>query len=153
MKITTTTITLLTTTLLATGGLFGQSTNQNDAAQDLKNANCHIQGAAKNLKDYTFAEKDAFTEAMKNNLAEMNKHIDILDARVNKAGVAAKSELQPKLDALRMKSDQLGKQINTIPTATESTWESVKTDTKDSFRKLKIALGHDREWISKKIGS
>jgi len=90
---------------------------------------------------------------MKNNLAEMNKHIDILDARVNKAGVAAKSELQPKLDALRMKSDQLGKQINTIPTATESTWESVKTDTKDSFRKLKIALGHDREWISKKIGS
>jgi hypothetical protein len=47
----------------------------------------------------------------------------------------------------------LGNQIDAVPKATESTWEGVKTDTKDSYSKLKSEVAHERQWISKKIGA
>jgi hypothetical protein len=153
MKITTATRTLLTTSLFAAGGLLGQSTNQGRLAQDFDKTSLQIQGDAKDAKDYTFSEKDKFTKAMKCDLAKVNENIDTLDAKINTASASTKAEAKSKLEALRVKSKELGNQIDAVPKATESTWEGVKTDTKDSYSKLKSEVAHERHWISKKIGA
>ena len=90
---------------------------------------------------------------MKCDLAKVNENIDTLDAKINTASASTKAEAKSKLEALRVKSKELGNQIDAVPKATESTWEGVKTDTKDSYSKLKSEVAHERHWISKKIGT
>lgn len=120
---------------------------------DLKDAGCRIHGAAHDLKDYTFEEKDAFTAKMKDELSEANKSLDHLDAKLDHVATATKDEAKPKLDAMRIKADQLGKKVDAIQDATASTWESVKADSKNSYKELKGKIRRENQWLSDKISS
>ena len=106
---------------------------------------------AQEMKDYTFAEKAEFTAAMRSQLAEINKELDQLGAKIEKSSDAAKTEAQPKLVALREKSNQLGKQLDEAGNATESTWDSVKAGSKKAFSDLKDGFKQARQWVSEKI--
>jgi cytochrome c556 len=103
------------------------------------------------MKDYSYAQKAEFTEAMQKQLAQINKDLDQLDAKIEKSSDAAKAEAKPKLQALREKADRLGKQLGEAGNATESTWESVKAGSKKAYDDLKDGFNQARQWASEKI--
>lgn len=122
-------------------------------SQQLDKVQADTKQAAQELKeqDYTYAQKAEFTAKMKAQLAEINKDLDQLAAKVANASDAAKAEAQPKLQALREKADQLGKQLDEVGNATESTWDSVKAGAKKAYGELKDGFNQARQWVSDKI--
>jgi methyl-accepting chemotaxis protein len=107
--------------------------------------------AAQDMKDYTFAQKAEFVEKMQGQLAEINKDLDQLAAKIEKSSDAIKAEAQPKLQALRDQTARLNKQLDEVKNATESTWDSVKATSKKAYNELKDGFNQARQWVSDKI--
>jgi hypothetical protein len=106
---------------------------------------------SQDLKDYTYAQKAEFTEAMQKRLTGINKDLDELAAKIEKSSDTAKAEAKPKLQALREKADRLGKQLGEARTATESTWDDVKAGSSKAYNELKDGFNQARQWVSDKI--
>ena len=107
--------------------------------------------AAQEMKDYTYAQKPEFVEKMQTQLAEINKDLDQLSAKIEKAGDAAKAEAKPRLQALREQTAKLNKQLDAAKDATESTWNDVKAGVKKGWGELKDGFQQARQWVSEKI--
>ena len=107
--------------------------------------------AAQGMKDYTYAQKEEFVQKMKTDLDGINKDLDLISAKIEKASDAAKAEAKPKLQALREQTDKLGKQLEVAKGATESTWDEVKTGFKKGWGELKDGFQQARQWVSEKI--
>jgi len=107
--------------------------------------------AAQDMKDYTFAQKAEFTAQMQSQLAEINKELDQLAARIEKSSDAAKAEAKPKLQILREQAAKLNTQLDDVKSATESTWDSVKAGSKKAYNELKDGFNQARQWVSEKI--
>jgi hypothetical protein len=125
--------------------------NERSTAEQLDKLKTETKQAAQDLKDYTFAQKTEFTEKLKSQLAEINQDLDLLAAKIEKASDAAKAEAKPKLQALREKADELGKQLDEARNATEPTWENVKANSKKAFDEFKNGFNQARQWGSDKI--
>ena len=123
------------------------------ASQQIEEIKTETKAAVQDLKekDYTFAQKDEFTETMKRQLAAINQDLDALEAKIKNSSDAAKAEAEPKLQALREKADQLSKQLDEAGNATESTWDSVKASSKKAYGDLKDGFNQSRQWVSDKI--
>jgi archaellum component FlaC len=109
------------------------------------------QEAAQDMKDYAFAQKAAFVEKMQGQIAEINKHLDQLAAKIEKASDAAKAEAKPKLQALRDQVAKLNQQLDIVRNATESTWGDVKAGFSKGYGELKDGFQAARQWVSDKI--
>ena len=122
-------------------------------SQQIEEIKTETKAAVQDLKekDYTFAQKDEFTETMKRQLAAINQDLDALEAKIKNSSGAAKAEAEPKLQALREKAAQLGRQIDGAKDATESTWDSVKASSKKAYGDLKDGFNQSRQWVSDKI--
>ena len=120
-------------------------------SQEAGNVKSEAKTDAEDVKDYTFAEKAKFTEQMKRLLARINRDIDQIDAKIAKADADAKAKAKPKLHALRLKADQLGKQIEAAGNADEANWDRVKADAKSAYSELKDGVNRTRQWVSDKI--
>jgi chromosome segregation ATPase len=107
--------------------------------------------AARDSKDYTYAQKAEFTEKMQGQLAEINKDLDQLAAKIEKSNDAVKAEAKPKLQTLREQAAKLNKQLDEAKNATESTWDSVKGGFKKGYSELKDGFQQARQWVSEKI--
>jgi DNA anti-recombination protein RmuC len=125
--------------------------NQETTTQRFEKVQAKTEEAARDMKDYTYAQKAEFTENMQSQLSGINKELDQLAAKIEKSNDAAKAEAQLKLQALREKADQLGKQLDEARNATESTWDSVKDGSKKAFDELKAGFQQARQWVSEKI--
>ena len=146
MKHTSLFFTVLSAVALITGCNKAETTSQRIDKVEEKTA-----ATARDMKDYTFAQKAEFTAAMRSQLAEINKELDLLGAKIAKSSDAAKAAAEPKLQALREKAAQLGKRLDEAGTATESTWDSVKTASKQTYSDLKDGFNQSRQWLSEKI--
>jgi hypothetical protein len=120
-------------------------------AQQIETLQAETKAAAQDMKDYTFAQKDEFTENMKRQLAAINQDLDALEAKLKNSSDAAKAEAEPKLQALREKAAQLGRQIDGAKDATESTWDTVKATSKKGYDELKDGFMQAHQWASEKI--
>ena len=122
-------------------------------SQQIEEIKTETKAAVQDLKekDYTFAQKDEFTETMKRQLAAINQDLDALEAKIKNSSDAAKAEAEPKLQALREKAAQLGRQIDGAKDATESTWETVKATSKKGYDELTDGFMQARQWVSDKI--
>jgi cytochrome c556 len=107
--------------------------------------------AAQDMKDYTFAQKAEFTEKMRIQLAEINKDMDQLSAKIDKSSDAVKAEAKPKLQSLRDQAARFNTQLDAAKNATESTWDSVKAGSKKAYAELKDGFQQARQWVSDKI--
>lgn len=107
--------------------------------------------AAQDMKDFTFAQKAQFVEKMESQLAEINRDLDQLAAKIEKSSNAAKAEAKPKFQALRDQSAALTRQLGEVKNATESTWDSVKTASQKAFDSFKDGFQQSRQWLSDKI--
>jgi len=144
--------TLLITTLFIAAFAVGCN-REETASQQLGELQDKTATAARDLKeqDYTYAQKSEFTAKMQGQLAQINKDLDLLAAKIEKSGDAAKAEAKPKLQALREQADKLDKQLGEAKHATETTWDSVKAGSKKAYAELKDGFDQARQWVSDKI--
>lgn len=145
------TIAAFAITAFAVGCKPSAEQDRNATAEQFDKVQDKTKEAAQDMKDYTFAQKAEFTEKMQSQLAEIHKDLDRLAAKIEKSSDAAKAQAQPKLQALREKADQLGKQLGEAKNATESTWDSVKATSKKAYNELKDGFNEARQWVSEKI--
>jgi phage host-nuclease inhibitor protein Gam len=126
--------------------------NREESASDqIDQLQADTRETAREVKDYPYEQKDEFTEAMRNQLAEINREIEQLAARIESSSDAVKAEASPKLEALREQAAALGRQIDKAGDATESSWESVKSGTNKAYDSLKDGFQASRQWVSDKI--
>jgi phage host-nuclease inhibitor protein Gam len=126
--------------------------NREESASDqIDQLQADTRETAREVNDYSYEQKDEFTEAMRNQLAEINREIEQLAARIESSSDAVKAETSPKLEALREQAAALGRQIDKAGDATESTWESVKSGTNKAYDSLKDGFQASRQWVSDKI--
>jgi ElaB/YqjD/DUF883 family membrane-anchored ribosome-binding protein len=120
-------------------------------SQQLDKVQTEASQAARDMKDYTYAQKSAFVESMQGQLAALNRDLDQLSAKVEKSSDAAKAEARPKLQALRDQASQLNLQLDKARNATESTWDDVKAGSKKAYGKLADGFNQAKQWVSEKV--
>ena len=148
MKHTKLTITFLALTAFAVGCKPAEEKSTN---QHIEKVAQQTKEAAQEMKDYTYAQKAEFVENMQNQLAEINRDLDQLAAKVEKSSDAAKAEAKPKLQALRDQTARLTQQLDGARSATESTWDDVITGFKKGYSELKDGFNQARQWVSDTI--
>ena len=124
---------------------------QPTTSQQLEAVQAKTKEAGQDLKDYSYAQKTEFVAKMQSQLTEINRELDQLSAKIEKSSDAARAEAKPKLQALREKTDQLGKQLEEVKNSTESTWDSVKAGSAKAYSELKDSFQQARQWVSDKI--
>lgn len=125
--------------------------NREATANQFDKVTTETKEAAQEMKDYAYAQKAEFVEKMRSQLSEINNDMEQLAAKIEKSSDAVKAEAKPKLQALREQVTQLGKQLDEVKNATESTWESVKSGTKKAYDSVKEGVQQSRQWVSDKI--
>jgi len=139
-------------TLVSISAMFAASCKQKETAtQQLDKARDKTAEVAQDLKDYSFTRKTEFVSLMKTELADLNRDLDQLGARIASSSVAVKAEAQPKLDALRAQGTLLGKQLDVAENSTESTWDIVKNDSLKSYEATRQGFQQSRQWLADKI--
>ncbi len=136
---------------LSAAGFVVGCNKQQTTSEQLDKVQAETKKAAQDMKDYTFAQKAEFTEKMQSQLAEINRDLDQLSAKIEKSSNAAKAEAKPKIQALRDQADKLNQQLDKAKNATESTWAAVKDDSRKAYDELKESFQQARLWVSDKI--
>ena len=125
--------------------------NREATAKQFDKVKTETKEAAQDMKDYTYAQKTEFVDKMQAEMAEINRDLDQLAGKIEKASDAAKAEAKPKLQALRDQADKLNQQLGKAKSATESTWDDVKAGTRKAYSELKDGFQQARQWVSDKI--
>jgi chromosome segregation ATPase len=144
---------IITVALLSVAAIATSCSPSDNASTDkqIDKVKAETKAVAQDVKDYTFAQRAAFTENMKIQMNQINKDIDELDANLEKASDAVKAEAKPKLQALRDQEAQLSKQLEAIKDANETTWGEFKSGANKALDGLKEGFKQSRQWVSDKI--
>jgi len=120
-------------------------------SEQLDKTQAKTEATAREIKDYSYAQKSQFVEKMRGQLAALNTELDQLSAKIEKSSDASKAEAKPKLQALRDQTAQLNKQLEKVNGAIESTWDSVKDGFNKAYQSSKDGFQQARQWASDKI--
>ncbi len=120
-------------------------------ARDFDRVAKETKEAADEMKDYTYAQRQEYLASMQGRLDAINRDLDQLEAKIDKASDAAKADAKPKLEAMRAQAANLKKQLEAAKDATESTWEDVKAGVKKGYGELKEGFQASRQWLSEAI--
>jgi hypothetical protein len=101
--------------------------------------------------DYAYAQRADYVKDMKAKIAAMSLEADNLSATVEKGNDAVKADAKPKLQALRDQITKLNAELDAVPSATESTWDDVKSGFNKGYISLKDGIVSARQWVSEKI--
>jgi hypothetical protein len=146
MKSKTSVITLLFVIAFAVG-----CNQEPTTSQQIDKVKTETADAARDMKNYTFAQKTEFVGKMEEQLNALNKDLDQLSAKIESSSDTIKADAKPKLQALRDQSTELTKQLEKARNATESTWDSVKATSQKAFDSAKDGFQQARQWLSDKI--
>jgi hypothetical protein len=138
-------------TFLALAALAAGCDKEQTTSQQIDQVKSETADAAKDMKDYTYAQKDEFIKYMQVQLTALNQDLDKLSAKIDGSSDAIKAEAKPKLQALRDQAAKLNQQLADDQNATESTWDSVKAASAKGFSDLKDGVNNARQWVSDKI--
>jgi len=103
------------------------------------------------IKDYTFAQRTEFATTLEADRAEILRELDAIEVRIGRSSDAVKAEAKPRLQALRDQAAKLGTHLDAIQDATESTWDSVRTGSKEAYAQMKESFTQARQWVSEKV--
>jgi phage host-nuclease inhibitor protein Gam len=143
---------LFTTLFIAATFAVGcKPSTEETTAQKLDKAQAETKALAQQVRDYTFAQKAEFVTAMQTQLADLNRNLDELSAKIEKSSEAVQADAKPKLAALRDQATQLNKRLDEVTNATESTWGTIKADFEKAYAGLKDGFAQSRQWLSDKI--
>ena len=105
------------------------------------------QEAVTATKDYTIQQKDAFQRTVQAELDEMQVRITQLRGQVKHASAEARADVQKAIVELEKKKDQAQKKAQDIHSATESSWEQVKSKTTAAMDDLRDSLTRARSYL------
>jgi archaellum component FlaC len=123
------------------------------AAKQLDELKADTKEVAQDLKDYTYAQKAEFVESMQARLTALNKELDLLSAKIDRASDKLKAQAEPKVRALRNQVTQLKQQLDAVTDANESTWDSVQAKAQKAYADLKDGFRQAQQWVSDKLSS
>ncbi len=121
------------------------------AALQLGKAKAATAEAAQAMEDYAYARRSEFVAKMNKDLGELQDDLNLLAAKVDDSGGAAKAEAKAKLEVVREKWTKTKQQLDQAQNATESTWNDVKSGFNESYVALKDSVETTRQWLSEKI--
>ncbi len=121
------------------------------AALQLGKAKAATIEAAQAMEDYAYARKSEFVAKMNKNLGVLQDDLNLLAAKVDDSGGAAKADAKAKLAVVREKWTKTKQQLDQAENATESTWNGVKSGVGESYAALKDSVDTTRQWLSEKI--
>jgi len=142
---------LLLISMISTSAFIIGCGKEQTASQQIDKVQTETAQAAQSMKDYAYAEKAEFVQAMQAQLLVLNQDLDKLEAKIENSSDAIKADAKPKLQALRDQAAQLKQQLAVDQNATESTWDSVKAATKSAYDSCAKGVLDARQWISEKI--
>lgn len=110
-----------------------------------------LQKTTRDLKDYTFAEKDAFVQKLQADQDELNKELATLSVEISHASDQVKADADSKLKALRTQTDALNIYLDEAKQATETTWNDVKADSVKAYDDARQSFQNARQWLSQQV--
>ena len=128
----------------------GTETRQSTERQ-LDQVQQEVNEATQAMNDYAYARKADYVATRQADLAEINRELDQLAARIENANDAAKAEATPRLQALRDQVAKLNTHLGEAKNATDSNWDEVKAGFNEGYNDLKDGLNQARQWASEKI--
>ena len=137
---------LIAAAVIATGG-----DKNKTASQQLDGVQSKAAEVGQNIKDYSYSQKDEFVKAARAQLADLNRDLDELAARVEKSSAAVKAEAQPRIETLRGRTARMNKQLDDATNATESSWDKFKGEVRETQAESKEEFKKARQWLSDKI--
>ena len=137
---------LVSATVLATG-----CDKKRTASEQLDRVQAKTADVAQDMRDYTYAQKDEFLAKMRTQLADLNRELDELAAKVEKSSATVRADAQPRIDALRDQTARLNRQLDDASNATESSWDKFKADVRRTHDASKEDFKQARQWLSEKI--
>jgi chromosome segregation ATPase len=140
-------------TFLSLAALTAGCKKEQTTAQQIENIKAETKEAAQSMKDYTYAQKPEFVAKMQSHLAEINRDLEQLSAKVEKSAEAARAEAKPKIQALRDQTAKLARQLDEAKNAPESAWDTVKTGVKKGYDELKDGFKQASDWVGSKIST
>jgi len=122
---------LVTVLLLALVALPGCGDNEQTQGKPATVSKEDVKKEAKEAYDTTKAyaqeQMQAFRQQTETRLAEYEKDIDQLQAKVEKMGGDAKAKTEQQLTALRQKREALSEKMKELGSSSEGAWEQIKS--------------------------
>jgi ElaB/YqjD/DUF883 family membrane-anchored ribosome-binding protein len=125
--------------------------SRQDTARQLDQVQQETKEATQAMNEYDYTQRAEFVAAKQTQLAEINRDLDQLAARIENADDAAKAEATPRLEALRAQVVQLNTHLDDARNATASTWDDVKAGFQQGYSELSDGFNQARHWVSEKI--
>lgn len=122
-----------------------------DASAQLDKVKQETKEAIDATKDYAYAQRAEYAAKLRAELAELNKELDQLSAKVESSSASAKAEAKAKMQDVRDRVSRLSEKVDNVQNATESTWEEVKAGVKKGYDEVKDSFNQFRSWLSEKI--
>ena len=117
--------------LLALGAFAGCGENEQSQSKPATVSKEDVKKQAKEAYDttktYTQEQMQAFRQQTEAKLAEYEKDIDQLQAKVEKMGGDAKAKAEQQLTALRQKRDAVSEKLKALGSSSEGAWEQIKS--------------------------
>ena len=137
---------LVSATVIATG-----CDKKPTASEQLDRVQTKTADVAQDMRDYTYSQKDEFIAKMRTQLADLNRELDELAAKVEKSSATVRADAQPRIDALRDQTARLNRQLDDASNATESSWDKFKADVRRTHDASEEDFRRARQWLSEKI--
>ena len=137
---------LVSATVIATG-----CDKKRTASEQLDRVQDKTADVAQDMRDYTYGQKDDFIAIMRSQLADLNRELDELAAKVEKSPATVRAEAQPRIDALREQTARLNRKLDDATNATESSWDKFKADVRRTHDASEEDFRRARQWLSEKI--
>ncbi|OGR00094.1 MAG: hypothetical protein A2284_03060 [Deltaproteobacteria bacterium RIFOXYA12_FULL_61_11] len=145
--------------LIATGFALSCTTTKEQAeknaaastAVQLKTAKTETVEAFKATQDYTFSQRADFVARMKTELAETQDKLHQITLKIEASNAATKADAKEKLEVVRRNYSRAKQELEQAESASETTWENIKSGIKKSHSELKESFEHMRQWLSDKI--
>lgn len=128
-----------------------ESLNQAEAQAQLDRAKKETKEAAQAVNDYAYSRKSEFVAAMRDEIKELDREIEKYSAKIESSSESTREEAKAKIQKLREKTADLGKKLDQMNDANESTWEEVKKGFRNGYDDTKEAFKDARQWLSDKI--
>jgi len=124
---------------------------KNTTSAQLDSVQARATDVAQDVQDYSFAEKNEFVAKMRVELADLNRDLDELAAKVRSSSAAVKADAQPRIDALRGQTAHLNQQLDEATNATAPRWDQFKAEVRKAHEASKQDFKQARQWLSDKI--
>ena len=137
--------------LVSVGIIAAGCEKKRTASEQLDRVQAKTADVAQDMRDYTYVQKDEFLAKMRSQLADLNRELDELAAKVEKSSATVRADAQLRIDALRGQTARLNRQLDDATNASESSWDKFKADVRRTHDASKEDFKQARQWLSEKI--